>query len=65
MRGTYFYSDFCGGWLRSFRMSNGAVTDRRVWDVGSIGNVTSFGEDAQGELYLLAGGRVLRIVPAS
>jgi hypothetical protein len=33
--------------------------------VGSIGNVTSFGEDAQGELYLLAGGRVLRIVPAS
>ena len=65
MRGTYFYSDFCRGWLRSFRMANGAVTDRRQWEVGSIGNVTSFGEDAQGELYLLAGGRVLRIVPAS
>ncbi|HEY0153239.1 MAG TPA: PQQ-dependent sugar dehydrogenase [Longimicrobium sp.] len=65
LRGTYFYSDFCRGWLRSFRMSNGAVTDRRDWAVGSIGNVTSFGEDAQGELYLLAGGRVLRIVPAS
>jgi hypothetical protein len=65
MRGTYFYSDFCRGWLRSFRMANGAVADRRDWKVGTIGNVTSFGEDAQGELYLLAGGRVLRIVPAA
>ena len=65
LRGTYFYSDFCRGWLRSFRMANGAVTDRREWDVGSIGNVASFGEDSRGELYLLGGGRVLRIVPAS
>jgi hypothetical protein len=65
LRGTYFYSDFCRGWLRSFRMANGAVAEGREWDVGAVGNVTSFGEDAQGELYLLAGGRVLRIVPAS
>jgi len=64
LRGTYFYSDFCRGWLRSFRMEKGAVAERREWSVGTVGNVTSFGEDAQGELYLLAGGRVLRIVPA-
>ena len=24
LQGTYFYSDFCGGWVRSFRFANGA-----------------------------------------
>ena len=63
--GHYFYSDFCGGWLRSFRYLNSEVTERREWNVGDLGGVMSFGEDASGELYILSSnGRVYRIVEA-
>ncbi len=66
IRGHYFYSDFCGGWIRSFRVSGNTVTDQQEWDVGNIGMVLSFGEDAASELYVLtrggAGGRVFRFV---
>jgi glucose/arabinose dehydrogenase len=64
--GHYFYSDFCAGFLRSFRYQNGAAADRRTWDVGSIGSITSFGEDSGGELYMTSSnGRVYRIVRRS
>jgi hypothetical protein len=60
--GHYFYSDYCDGWIRSFRFVNGAVADERTRIASSVGNVTSFGEDAAGELYVVtAGGRVYRI----
>lgn len=66
LTGTYFYSDYCSGWLRSFRLANGAATELREWAVGEIGNVTSFGEDAAGELYILSSnGRVYRLVPVT
>lgn len=66
LRGHYFYSDYCGGWVRSFRLEEGRVTDRREWAVGNPGNIISYGEDARGELYLLvSGGRVLRVVPGA
>ncbi|MGH7664905.1 MAG: PQQ-dependent sugar dehydrogenase [Gemmatimonadaceae bacterium] len=59
--GHYFYSDYCEGWLRSFRLENGAVTEEREWNVGDVGNVLSFGEDSGGELHLLSSsGRVYR-----
>jgi glucose/arabinose dehydrogenase len=64
--GHYFYSDYCAGFLRSFRYENGAAVDQRNWEVGSIGSITSFGEDAAGELYLTSSnGRVYRIVRRS
>lgn len=60
--GHYFYSDYCAGFLRSFRYANGQAVDQRSWDVGSLGSVLSFGEDAAGELYVLsANGRVYRL----
>jgi glucose/arabinose dehydrogenase len=63
LRGHYFYSDFCAGWLKSFRLSGTSATEHRDWDVGSIGNILSFGRDAAGELYMLSGnGRVYRVV---
>lgn len=64
--GHYLYSDYCQGWVRSFRFAGGAATDRREWSaLATSAQVTSFGEDAAGELYLLtAGGRVARIVSA-
>ena len=65
LRGTYFYADYCNGWVRSFRYANGAVTEQRDWNLGDLGNILSFGEDAAGELYILsANGTVYKIVPA-
>jgi glucose/arabinose dehydrogenase len=60
IRGHYFYSDYCQGWLKSIRVADdGTVAERRTWDVGALGAVTSFGVDASGELYVVsANGRV-------
>jgi glucose/arabinose dehydrogenase len=66
LRGHYLYSDYCQGWIRSFRHDGGQAADARTWDVQNVGNVTSFGEDSRGELYVLSsGGGVYRIVAGS
>ena len=63
LQGHYFYSDWCSGFLRSFFLSNGIVTQARDWGITSPGNVTSFGRDASGELYVLTqDGAVYKIV---
>ena len=62
LTGQYFYSDYCRGWLKSFRFERGVATSPRTWNVGDLGSVLSFGEDAAGELYILsANGRVYQI----
>lgn len=62
LQGHYFYSDYCAGWLRSFRF-DGTATDQINWPIANIGNVLSFGTDAAGEMYVLsANGSVYRIV---
>lgn len=62
LQGAYFYSDYCRGWLRSFRMDNGRAADHRDWSIGPVGRVLSFGVDAAGELYMLSdNGRVYRL----
>ena len=62
LQGHYFYSDFCGGFLRSFRYNNGATADEEDWGLDA-GAVTSFGQDSGGELYMIvAAGAVLKIV---
>jgi hypothetical protein len=66
LRGTYLFSDYCSGFVRSFRFANGqAGSERRFPELEPSDNaVTSFGQDADGELYLLtAGGSVHKIVP--
>jgi glucose/arabinose dehydrogenase len=65
LQGTYFYADYCGGWVRSFRMQGGAAVDENEWlALQPDGRVTSFGEDAAGELYLVTEqGGVFKIVP--
>jgi hypothetical protein len=59
------YSDFCGGWVKSFRVAGGAATDQTEWTSLATGaHVTSFGQDASGELYLMtAEGSLFKIVP--
>lgn len=62
LRGTYFYADYCNGQVSSFRYSGGAAVEHRDWDLGSLGMITSFGEDADRELYIVSrGGDVYRL----
>ena len=66
LAGRYFYSDFCQGFLKSFRYAGGAVTGQADWPIPDIGNVVSFGRDGSGELLIIgADGRVHRIVRAN
>jgi glucose/arabinose dehydrogenase len=65
LRGTYFYGDFCAGFVRSFRLVNGQPTEQTEWPLLKTGqfDLTSFGEDAQGELYVTTqSGTVFKIV---
>ena len=63
--GTYFFSDYCTGWIRSFKVSGGRATERKQWQGVAPGNVTSFGVDAAGELYVTnSDGKLLKLVRA-
>jgi hypothetical protein len=53
LKGHYVYSDYCSGWIRSFRYSAGQAVERRQWRAPALGSVLSFGEDGAGELYVL------------
>ena len=60
IRGHYFYSDYCTGFLRSFRYESGAATDVKDWGL-TMGNVTSFGVDFAGELYVMSGNSIQKV----
>lgn len=70
LAGTYFYGDYCAGFIRSFRIAGGAVIDAqdRTSQLDPqgflVGNLSSFGLDAQGEVYIVdQAGEVRVIVP--
>jgi hypothetical protein len=78
LAGTYFYADFCAAFIKSFRVVGGSVVDPndRTAELApggglSITWITSFGEDASGEVYLVdrggnagaAAGEIYKIVP--
>jgi glucose/arabinose dehydrogenase len=64
LRGAYLYGDYCAGWVRAARVSDGRVTTER--DLGlSIPSLSSFGADSDGELYAMSlTGDLYRIAPA-
>lgn len=65
LAGRYFYSDYCDGFLKSFLANVSGVLEQRDWGL-ALGQVVSFGQDGQGELYLItAVGEVDKIVRAS
>lgn len=64
--GTYFYADWCRGWIRSFRFDGREAIDKRDWSADlPTETVSSFGHDADGELLVLdwQAGTVYRVVP--
>ncbi|MEU6291833.1 PQQ-dependent sugar dehydrogenase [Streptomyces sp. NPDC046988] len=64
LAGQYVYSDYCDGTLRSLEIENGKVTAEHDLGVNG-GEVVSFAQDSDGELYALAiGGTVWRVDPA-
>jgi glucose/arabinose dehydrogenase len=66
LEGHYFHSDYCGGYLRSFLFIDGAATDLRNWSdqVGVPGQMTGFGVDGAGEMYVSTTNRLLKVVAA-
>lgn len=62
LAGHYLYSDYCQGWLRSFRWTGSGTTDHRQWEGVSLPFLRSFGRDGAGELYMLEGESVWKIV---
>lgn len=71
LHGTYFYADYCSGKLSSFVMSGGVATNQlnRTLELAPggglvIDDVTSWGEDARGEIYVVdRAGEVFKVVP--
>ena len=74
LHGTYFFADYCSGRIWSLRYDGQTMTEYRErtaelapWNgAGTIGLVSSFGLDANGELYILdnSGGEVYKVVEA-
>jgi glucose/arabinose dehydrogenase len=64
LQGQYLFGDFCQGWVKSFAADDDSpeLVDQPALSPGD--NITSFGQDAAGELYILtASGGVFKIVP--
>lgn len=64
IQGVYFYADFCSGAVASFEYSGGQATEHESWPTLSPGSgLTSFGEDGNGEVYILMqAGHIYRII---
>jgi glucose/arabinose dehydrogenase len=64
LHGIYFYSDWVGEWIRSFRYVDGEATEQKDWTEdlgGEVGQINSFGLDGHGELYVVThGGQVYK-----
>ncbi|MEV0597222.1 PQQ-dependent sugar dehydrogenase [Nonomuraea cavernae] len=61
LQGHFLYGDFCGGWVRA-APSDDLEQDTRV---GRVEQLSSFGEDLDGELYALSlRGPVYRVDPS-
>jgi len=64
IQGYYFYSDYCNAYFNGLKWPN--LTPLDFTSLISPGSgITSFGQDAKGELYIMRlGGEVYRIVPS-
>ena len=59
--GRYFFGDYCSGFVWSLRIDNGGAADVRR-EPFRVASLTSFGQDASGELYFATGnGRIFKL----
>ncbi|HLA77449.1 MAG TPA: PQQ-dependent sugar dehydrogenase [Vicinamibacteria bacterium] len=67
--GSYFYSDYCTPFVRSFRVESGRAVDLRDWTATlgrGLSRPSSFGVDGDGEIYIVDhDGEIYKVVPAS
>ncbi len=63
--GHFFYSDVCGGFLRSLRWDGSLAMDLRDWtpESGKLTRLLSFGVDTRREMYVMTADDVFRIQP--
>jgi hypothetical protein len=67
---VYFYGDYCTGIVRSFEIDQGRAVNAQDWTSvlrtqsgGRMEGLSSFGQDARGEIYLvLLTGEVYQLV---
>lgn len=62
LTGHYLFSDYCRGWLRSFRVTGAGASEHRTWAGIETPMAVSFGRDGAGELYVIAGSRIWKLV---
>jgi hypothetical protein len=66
LAGSFFFGDYCRGFVRSLRVAGGQASDVREWPLSGIGSVSAFGVDADGEPYVVDyDGEVYALEPAS
>jgi glucose/arabinose dehydrogenase len=58
LRGVYFYADYCSGTIWGATQTNGTWSSKVMLTTNKI-PFTSFGEDSNGELYVVSGGGTL------
>jgi len=71
LHGRYFFADYCSGDIWSFRLIDGVKQGFRSFkpdfspslDGFNINSIQSFGEDANGELYIVTSSAIFKIVP--
>jgi glucose/arabinose dehydrogenase len=64
LQGQYLFGDFCQGWVKSFAADEESPMAMDQPALSPNENITSFGEDDAGELYILTvSGNVFKIVP--
>jgi glucose/arabinose dehydrogenase len=62
--GHFFYSDYCGGYLRSIIPTQGELVESDWTEhAGVPGRVVGFGLDPAGEMYVMTTEELLKVVP--
>ena len=64
LTGTYLFSDYCQGRLRGIRVTDGKVSEQKVFDARGE-SLVSFGTDGAGEVYVISlNGTIYRLEAA-